>query len=115
MADQRADVTLEQALGQIGDHRAVHVALADGRHVDELAALRAVIDDALLLHLGQHRRDGGQRSALCARQTLEHARHRRFALVPKHAHDRVLQFAQVMGSVHGEPPSRTRVADQLPR
>jgi hypothetical protein len=101
VADERAGVAAEEPRGQLGDHRAPHLRLADQRAVDELAALAAVRDELALLHLRQHRRDRRQRAVALVAERLEHVDHVASFFCPEHAQDRVLQVAELVGFRHG--------------
>ena len=94
MGHERLRIASEEPLDQLSHHRAAHQVLGHGGVVDELSPQGAVGDDALVLHLAEHRRDGGRREAALLAQRLVHLGAGRFAALPEHPHDRVLQVPQ---------------------
>src|SRR5687768_10472673 len=100
MSSERGDVASEQALGEVRDHRVRHRLLAHRRAVDEAPSLRAVHDDALFLHLLEHRRDRGGGEAVRDLERAMHVDHRALAVGPELAHDRELQISEMDAAWH---------------
>src|SRR6266581_6020057 len=105
MLDQGGDVAVEQALGQLTDHRVLHFLFGHRGAVVELARLRrgAPSDDAAALEARQHRGDGGLGEPALGVQGFPDVLHRRFALVPDDAQDGELQLGELVALRHAWP------------
>jgi hypothetical protein len=96
VTDQGGDVAPEELRGQVADHRAAHLSLADRGAVEEAAAHGGVVDHALLLHLDQHGGDRRRGEPALRFHDFVHLGDRRLAARPQHAHDGELQIAEPM-------------------
>src|SRR5262249_31154322 len=105
VGDEGRRVAEEEPARQLADHRPADVLLAHLGAVEELPAGGLVRDDALLLHLREHRRDRRQRALLVVgAEDLVDARDAGLALLPEDAHDRVLKIGELVRARHGWSP-----------
>jgi hypothetical protein len=92
--NQRGRVTRKKPVEELTEHRRSHHLLADGCPVNEMPALNAVGDHALVFHFTKHGGDGcGRKAAVCV-QRLVHPGYRGLAALPQLLHDRVLKFSE---------------------
>src|SRR3989442_12713228 len=103
MLDQSGNVAVEETLGQLTDHRVLHLAFGHRGAVVVLARLGPPGDDTAALETPEHLGDGRLGAPALGVQGLPQVLDRRSAPVPQDPQDGALLLGELMTTWHAGP------------